>query len=165
MANQSPPQLEIHPRSKHQSLTLLTILLYFQEDYVFFERLYLAADSDRHRHPQPNMDGDWVFLWKSRKNDFRPQKNTKSTGRPTESTNLGPWCSRSLNHQPKNIHGLNLGLPIHMQQICSLTFMWVLNSWDKGYPKSYCLYVGYILPVGQPCLVSMGEEVPSFTKT
>jgi hypothetical protein len=56
MANQSPPQLEIHPRSKHQSLTLLTILLYFQEDYVFFERLYLAADSDTDTHSQTWME-------------------------------------------------------------------------------------------------------------
>ena len=36
------------------------------------------------------------------------------TGKPTESTNLNPWGSQSLNHQPKNIHGLDLGLPTHM---------------------------------------------------
>jgi len=34
-----------------------------------------------------------------------------STGRPRESTNLGPWSSLSLNHQPKNIHMLVLGFP------------------------------------------------------
>jgi hypothetical protein len=33
-----------------------------------------------------------------------------STERPTESINLDSWGSQSLNHQPKNIHGLDLGL-------------------------------------------------------
>ena len=28
----------------------------------------------------------------------------KEIGRPTESTNLDPWGSQRLNHQPKNIH-------------------------------------------------------------
>jgi hypothetical protein len=36
------------------------------------------------------------------------------TGRPTESTNLNSWGSQSLNHQPKNIHGLAIGLPEHI---------------------------------------------------
>jgi hypothetical protein len=33
-----------------------------------------------------------------------------SIRRPTESANLDPWGSQSLNHQPKNIHRLNLSL-------------------------------------------------------
>jgi hypothetical protein len=33
-----------------------------------------------------------------------------STGRPTKSTNLDPWGSQSLNHQPKNMLRLDLGL-------------------------------------------------------
>jgi hypothetical protein len=37
-----------------------------------------------------------------------------STERATESTNLDPLGSQSLNHQPKNIHKLNLGLPTNM---------------------------------------------------
>ena len=41
-----------------------------------------------------------------------------STGRQTESTNLDPWGSQSLNHQPKNTYGLDLGLP---------TFMYLLD--------------------------------------
>jgi hypothetical protein len=40
-----------------------------------------------------------------------PERDRNSTGRPTESTNLDP---QSLNHQPKNIHGLDLGLYTHM---------------------------------------------------
>jgi hypothetical protein len=78
---------------------------------------------------------------------------------PTESTNLDPWGSQSLNHQPKNIHGLNLGLPFHMQQMCSLVFMWVPNNWSMGCPKSCCLCVGYVL-AGLPGLASVGEDVP-----
>jgi hypothetical protein len=40
--------------------------------------------------------------------------NRSSTGRPTESTNLDLWGFQSLNHQPKNMHGLDLGLLPHM---------------------------------------------------
>jgi hypothetical protein len=45
---------------------------------------------------------------------FSPYGDRNSTGRPTESTNLDPWNSQRLNHQTKNIHGLNLGLPAHI---------------------------------------------------
>jgi hypothetical protein len=36
-----------------------------------------------------------------------------SAKRPTESTNLDPWGSQSLNHQQKNIQELDLDLPVH----------------------------------------------------
>jgi hypothetical protein len=42
-----------------------------------------------------------------------PEKDTDSTKRPTESTNLNPWGFQSLNHQPKTRHGLDLG-PLHL---------------------------------------------------
>ena len=42
-----------------------------------------------------------------------PGGDRNSTGRPTKSTNLDPWGSHSLNHQPENIHRLNPGLPTH----------------------------------------------------
>ena len=42
------------------------------------------------------------------------EKDTDSTKRPTESTNLNPWGSHSQNHQPKNIHWLDLGIPTNM---------------------------------------------------
>jgi hypothetical protein len=29
--------------------------------------------------------------------------------------------------------------------------MWVLNNWSRGYLKSYCLSVGYVLLAGLPC--------------
>jgi hypothetical protein len=42
--------------------------------------------------------------------------------------------------------------------------MWVLNNLNGGYPNS-CLYVGYVLLAGLPCLASVGEEVPSLPET
>ena len=39
--------------------------------------------------------------------------------------------------------------------------MWDLNNWNGGYPKSCCLFVGYVLLVGLPCVASVGEEGPS----
>jgi hypothetical protein len=53
-----------------------------------------------------------------------PEGDRNSTGRPAEPTNLDPW--ELPESEPKNNHGLNLGLPM---QMCSLVFMWVLNSW------------------------------------
>jgi hypothetical protein len=47
-----------------------------------------------------------------------PEGDRNSIGRQTESTNLDPWGSQSLNHQPKNTYGLDLGLP---------TFMYLLD--------------------------------------
>ena len=41
--------------------------------------------------------------------------------------------SQKLNHQPKSIHSLDLGLPEHMSQVCSLVFMWILNNWNGAY--------------------------------
>ena len=43
-----------------------------------------------------------------------PEGDRNSTGRQTELTNLDPWGSQRLNHQPKNIHRLDLGLPAHI---------------------------------------------------
>jgi len=43
-----------------------------------------------------------------------PEGDRNSTGRPTETTNLDPWGSQILIHEPKNIHRLDLGLPAHI---------------------------------------------------
>jgi hypothetical protein len=87
-----------------------------------------------------------------------------STARPTESTNLELWGSYYLNHQPKNIHRLDLGQPAHMLPICSLTFT-VLNNWSEGYTKRCWLYVGYVLLAGLTSLPSVGEEVHRLAET
>jgi hypothetical protein len=35
----------------------------------------------------------------------------------------------------------------------------------EHYPKSCCLYLGYVLQAGLRCLASVGEEVPSLAET
>ena len=40
-----------------------------------------------------------------------------TTRRPTESTNFGPWGSQRLNHQPKNMHELDLGPHIYVADV------------------------------------------------
>ena len=51
-----------------------------------------------------------------------PKGDKDTVGSPTESINWDLWCSQKLNHQPKNTHGLGIGLPTQMY---SLVFMWV----------------------------------------
>ena len=41
--------------------------------------------------------------------------------RPRASSNLDPWASQTLNHQPKDINRMDLGLPTHMYQMSSLS--------------------------------------------
>jgi hypothetical protein len=43
-----------------------------------------------------------------------PEGDRNSTKRPTESINLEPWDAQTLNHNPKNICKLDLGIPAHM---------------------------------------------------
>ena len=43
-----------------------------------------------------------------------PEMDRNSTGRPTVLTTPDPYRFQSLNHQPKNIHRLDLGLPAHI---------------------------------------------------
>ena len=93
-----------------------------------------------------------------------PEGDRNSAGRLTESTNLDPWGFQRPIHQPKNIHGLDVGFPVLMQQMGSLVFMWVLNNWSGSFPSSYCLYVGYVLLSGLPCLASVEEVAPSLSR-
>ena len=62
-----------------------------------------------------------------------PKEDWNSTGRPIESINLDPWGSQRLNHQPKNIHRLDLGLLyIYSRCACSLVFIWVPQHQELG---------------------------------
>lgn len=131
---------------KSQFPTLLIILGYAcRQEHVVFQMLHPASDSDRQRNPQPNSGWSLSTLMEEKEKGLwaRSTHCRNSTGRPTESTNLDPWGSQIVNHHPKNIHGLDLGLPAHMQQMYNLVFMWVLNNWNRGYSTSCCLYVGY----------------------
>jgi hypothetical protein len=153
---------------KHQSPTLLMIFCYacrWSLTWPSSERLHTAADSDGAETQSQTVDGGWGFLWKSWGKDFEdPRGDMNSTGRPTESTNLDPLDFQRLNHQPKNIHGLDLGLPAHMWQMDSSVFMWVSNNWSGGYSKGSCLYVGHVLLAGLPCLALVGGDAPSLTE-
>jgi hypothetical protein len=56
----------------------------------------------------------------------------------------------------------------YVADVC-LVFMWVLNNWNREegkseYPKSCCLYLGYVLLAGLPCL-AVGENVSNLTET
>jgi hypothetical protein len=90
---------------------------------------------------------------------------TLQEDRRAESTNMGHWGSCRLNHQPKSIHRLDLGLHAHMLQVCSLILMLVPNIWNRGYPKSYCLFLEYDLIAELPCLTSVGKAISSLTET
>jgi hypothetical protein len=72
-------------------------------------------DTDTHCQ---TVDRAWELLWKNWRKDCKPPKGDRNTtGRPTESTNMDPWGSQSLNHQPAKEHkwaGLDLGIPTHM---------------------------------------------------
>ena len=53
----------------------------------------------------------------------------------------------------KYVADVQLGLHVGLEQL------------ERGYPKSYCLFVGYVLLAGMPCLSSLGEEVLSLIET
>ena len=125
------------------------------------ERHHPSADLDRYRHPQPNSGWSLGILMEEQK----PPRGQVLHRKTTESTNLDHQGSHKLNHQPKNVHRPDLGLPAYMQQMCSLVFVQIPNSWRRGYLKSCRLYVGYVLLVGLPCLASVGEEMPSLSET
>ena len=84
-----------------------------------------------------------------------PKWSRNFTGRPTESTNLNPWGSQSLNHEPRNTYVTDVQLGLHLD----------VNNWNGGYPKSCCLSVGYALLAGLPSLASVREEASSFAET
>jgi hypothetical protein len=146
MTNQKLAQHETRPMVKHQSLILLV------ETGVCCPlrgSTQQQAQTYTETHSQ-TVDRAWDSYGRIGGRIAGPKRDRKSTGRPTESTNLDDyWSSQSLNHQTKSIHGLDLGL---CAQMCSLSFMWVPNNWNWGCPKSCCLYMGYALPAGLPCL-------------
>ena len=79
------------------------------------------TDADKHNKQWMELGDSY---WRIGERIAGPKRNRNSTGRTTESTNLDPWGSQNLNHQPKNIHGLDLGLP----HICSRCATWSLGG-------------------------------------
>jgi hypothetical protein len=46
-----------------------------------------------------------------------PQGKKNCTAKLTEATKLDHWCSQSLNHQPKNVHGLDHASSTHIADV------------------------------------------------
>jgi hypothetical protein len=129
---------------------------------LFSDSLHAAADSDTDTYRQ-TVDGAWGHLRKNRKKDWGPEEDRNSTEGPTESTNLdslgsqSEWPTKHSRARPRPlclyvVH-VHLGLYIDPEQL------------EWGLPKSCGLYVGYVLLAKLPCLISMGEEVPSLAET
>jgi hypothetical protein len=76
--------------------------------WLSFERLLPAADSDRCRDPQPSIR---LSFMEELGEGLRALKEIETLQKDQESTNLDSWGSQSLNHQPKNIHRLDLAPP------------------------------------------------------
>lgn len=60
-----------------------------------------------------------------------------------ELANFDLWDFQRLIHQPKNIHGLNLGL------FTNVADLQLDLKWSGGYPKSCCLHVGTYCLIGK----------------
>ena len=59
-----------------------------------------------------NFQVEFIF-YKDLEEGSQVPKGIGTPQEPTDSTTLDPWGSQSLNHQPKNIDGLDLGLSAH----------------------------------------------------
>lgn len=92
-----------------------------------------------------------------------PKGDGNSKGRPTESTNLDLWCLSKTEHQPKNIHRMDLApLPLCVKMYSSV-FMWLLNYWNRAIPRAVvCLwnlspYLGWLVwPQWEKCVALQG---------
>lgn len=92
-----------------------------------------------------------------------PKGDGNSKGRPTESPNLDLWCLSKTEHQPKNIHRMDLvPLPLCVKMYSSV-FMLLLNYWNRAIPKAVvCLwnlspYLGWLVwPQWEKCVALQG---------
>jgi hypothetical protein len=118
MANQWPAQLGIYPMGRHQTPTLLlmpccacrqelnmTVLRGSTSSWLRLRQILTAKLRTVVRDPNGRVRG----RIEGAEEDGNP------IGRPTVPTNLDPWESRRLSHQPKSMNGLVWG-PRH---ICS----------------------------------------------
>jgi hypothetical protein len=68
-----------------------------------------------YRDPQPNSGWSFETLMEEQEEGLWALKGIGALQEDQqESTNLDPWESQRLNHQPKNIYRLDLGLPGHV---------------------------------------------------
>ena len=143
---------ETHSMDKNQSLTRLMILCYACRQKISISVLWEAPPADngiRYREPQPNI------RWSS--GDLSEESgeglwDPKRTGTPQEDQQYQlVWILEGfqrLNHQPKSEHGLDLAPPphTHMEQMCSLVFIWVSQELEWGQSlTSVCLWILFLV--------------------
>jgi hypothetical protein len=119
------------------------------------------------RGPQGNSGWSLTTLRKARGRIEGSSRDRNSTGRPIESTNLGPGpLGLSENEPPTRQHMWTPTQPpcIYVAGVL-LTSMLILNHWNRAIPQSCCLSVKYVLLARLPCPASVGEDVPCSTKT
>lgn len=87
-----------------------------------------------------------------------PTEDGNAKGRPTESTNLDLLCLSKTDHQPQNIHRMDLVPLLLCVKMYRLVFMGLLNNWNRAIPKAVvCLwnlfpYLGWLLwPQWEKC--------------
>jgi hypothetical protein len=90
--------------------------------------------------------------------------------------------SQSLNHQPKNIHRLEIlhtHTHVYISDVCVCIYIYIRciyisdvqlglhvgpEQLEWGLSQKLLLVCGYVLLTEQPCLASVGEEAPSLTE-
>ena len=76
------------------------------------ERINQGAGSNRFRHPQPNSAWSLGMFMEEEKEELQTSKETQTPQEDQQSQ-----LTWTLNHQPKNMHRLDLGLPAHRSQM------------------------------------------------
>lgn len=94
-----------------------------------------------------------------------PKVDRNSTGGSTESTNLDT-LRLSESEPPNKEHTWAEPSPpwSYVADAHSLAFIWVSNNWNRDYPRTCCLHVGYVLLVWLHCQASVGEEALSLAE-
>ena len=101
--------------------------------WLSFERFHPAADVDRCRDSQPNTGQSFRNLIdKLGEMIDSPKVDRNSTGRPTESTNLGLWGSQSLNHQPRAYKGWTWVFLYMCSRYAAWSSYGSSNNWSRG---------------------------------
>jgi hypothetical protein len=146
---------------KHQFLTLLVILCYACRQESASHGCSLRGSIQQLTQRDAETHSQWTELGDSYGRVggriAGPKGDWNSTRRPAESTNLDPWQSQSLNHQPKSIHKLDIG-QLNICNRCESSSSCGSQTTRVGvgeYPKSCCLSVGYILRAVLLCLTSV----------
>jgi hypothetical protein len=80
--------------------------------WLSFERFHSAADSDRYSRPSPNSGRNLGSLMGEYEEGLLVPKGIGFSQEDQHSQLT--WGSQRLNHQPKDIHEVDLGLPAHM---------------------------------------------------